>query len=463
MRAIALTALAIVGGCTLISGGADLYVVDDEPDCPSCQNGQPCDDDASCDSGHCVDGVCCDGACEGTCRSCRGAETQGDDGTCGDIQAGTDPAAECEDGLFCTGTLSCDGHGACQASDGPCPGHDTGPDCNDSCDEASHSCTAKDAVLTPCGNNRYCDESGSCECGWGIVGPVELGPEGASCAGGLSCAGVSCCESIAVPSETYLMGRSLSSCDAFSSGKNDEQPEHYATISSFVLDRFEVTVGRFRAFVDQYDGTPPAPDAGAHPLIGGSGWQASWAAELPSQADLISGLACHSQATWTDVPADNENAAINCITWYEAFAFCIWDGGRLPTEAEWELAAAGGTDNRLYPWGVDGDVSSHANFGGLGCTTPPLVGSFPSGRGRWGHEDLAGGMWEWVLDGYDQAWYLDAGNTCNDCANLGSTAIRASRGGSCWGVTTDLRAARRGGGAPSDRFAYQGFRCARQP
>ena len=55
-------------------------------------------------------------------------------------------------------------------------------------------------------------------------------------------------------------------------------------------------------------------------------------------------------STWLD-NAGHELHPINCVTFYVSYAFCIWDGGRLPTEAEFEFAAAGGSDDRLYPWG----------------------------------------------------------------------------------------------------------------
>ena len=54
------------------------------------------------------------------------------------------------------------------------------------------------------------------------------------------------------------MGRSDSGTDAYASGTANEQPEHDVTVSEFYLDTYEVTVGRFRKFVEQYDGTPPA-------------------------------------------------------------------------------------------------------------------------------------------------------------------------------------------------------------
>ncbi len=60
-------------------------------------------------------------------------------------------------------------------------------------------------------------------------------------------------------------------------------------------------------------------------------------------------------------PGTNETYAINCMTWYEAFAFWVWAGGRLPIEAEWEYAAAGGDENRLYPWGQQTWPSRHSS------------------------------------------------------------------------------------------------------
>ncbi|MEP7119520.1 MAG: SUMF1/EgtB/PvdO family nonheme iron enzyme [Byssovorax sp.] len=289
-------------------------------------------------------------------------------------------------------------------------------------------------------------------------------PEGPSCEGGLDCHGISCCQSIAVPGGTFPMGRGLDGSDAHA-GATDELSEHAVTVAGFALDTFEVTVGRFRKFVDAFDGTPPMASAGAHPLVANSGWQATWSASLAdSRATLVSRLKCSPESqTWSDAVGADENAAINCVSWFEAAAFCAWDGGRLPTEAEWEYAACGGSENRLYPWGAD-DPSSNEALASHGSSEGGSlleVGSHPSGNGRWGHRDLAGGMFEWNLDWYDAAWYGAGGAACVNCADINGASSRVLRGGSWLNEATRLRAAARIGDTPANRSENSGFRCAR--
>jgi sulfatase modifying factor 1 len=110
-----------------------------------------------------------------------------------------------------------------------------------------------------------------------------------------------------------------------------------ATLGPFVLDRFEITVGRYRRFVAGYPGDLPAAGDGAPASVPSGGWEASWSVDLPADKSALStAMVCDATyATWTPSPGPNEDKPINCLTWYQAFAFCVWDGGRLPTQAEW--------------------------------------------------------------------------------------------------------------------------------
>lgn len=279
-----------------------------------------------------------------------------------------------------------------------------------------------------------------------------------SCAQELSCGDLSCCASPDLPGGTFPMG----SDEAF-----DERPEHGVTVSAFQLDAFEVTVGRFRSFLQDFDkGWRPMDGAGNHPKISESGWQIAWEARLPKDRNtFVENLKCLPfKHTWTDLPAHNEQFPINCVNWHEAFAFCVWDGGRLPTEAEWEYAAAGGSENRYYPWGpIAPSCDELRNFCDDGADPSPFiaVGQKPKGNARWGHFDLAGSMWEWTFDAYDDTWYLGRGKTCVDCANV-APGTRADRGGSYYETETDLfRSSYRGRDFQDNRNDWLGFRCAR--
>jgi formylglycine-generating enzyme required for sulfatase activity len=279
------------------------------------------------------------------------------------------------------------------------------------------------------------------------------------------------------------MGRGVSvgGSDYYPDGYSDELPEHIANIDAFALDRYEVTVGRFRRFVEAYDAWRaagnPQNGAGARSNVAASGWLQSWmylGNELPSSSvQLRQALSCSTYySTWTENAAAFESYPINCVTWYEAFAFCLWDGGWLPTEAEWEYAAAGGggpDGNRLYPWGSAEPTQALANcwdtWGEQESPTPLEVGSKPAGVGRWGHFDLAGSMDEWVMDWYGDTYYGDADypSTCDECMNAtpSQSATRVARGGSWYWYWYKARAAYRNLDKPDTRRHDFGFRCAR--
>lgn len=332
-----------------------------------------------------------------------------------------------------------------------------------------------------CGNNRTegretCDgnDLGGLTCA-DVAGPGATGTLGCSrrctldarkcvpvsaptsCQVPQACQREGCCDSILIPGGTFPMGRGNGS-DAFNvTALFNDTPEHNVTVSSFRLDKYEVTVGRFREYVKQYTG-PPAAGAGAHPLIAGSGWQTAWNTRMPANRDALARAARCQYSPYHEGQSGLEAWSMTCLSWEIAFAFCAWDGGRLPTEAEWEFAAAGGSENRLFPWGSKlPDLTNDYVWGVCdqsACSYDEfkLVGSHPLGAGRWGHLDMAGSRPEWVLDrlgAYPQP--------CVDCANLTTGSTRVAKGNILDGRVDGERAAARG--TPTNG----GVRCARAP
>lgn len=299
-------------------------------------------------------------------------------------------------------------------------------------------------------------------------------PHTASCADlPLTCgpnANASCCDSKTIPG-----GMVYREYD----GVNYLDKSHPARVSTFRLDTYEVTVGRFRQFVSAGFGTrakPPATGAGARTLNGSSsqaGWDPAWTtALLADQAALIAALDCNTFATWTDKPANHENLPITCITWYEAQAYCIWDGGFLPTITESMYAMGGGSLQRVYPWSTPPTSTkvdcTQTNYGGTkwpstACNADGAmrVGSkSPAGDGAFGQADLGGNAFEWALD-WATVTYLDP---CNDCADLtqGQANSRVLRGGSFESNEGELRGAGSFNGLPpKSRASWVGARCAR--
>jgi formylglycine-generating enzyme required for sulfatase activity len=311
----------------------------------------------------------------------------------------------------------------------------------------------------------------------GDRGTLEPWPPTAplSCTDADTCNDESACRTLFVPGGSFPLGRG-DGADQYS-GNADEQPEHTTNVSPFWLDKYEVTVGRFRHFVDSYDG-PPAKGAGAHPRIGGSGWKEEFNASLPADRDamkmsmLMRDSHCNDNfRTWTPAVGTGECLPINCIDWYTAFAFCIWDGGRLPTEAEWEFAAAGGKENRLFPWGSAPPTTQLAVFGcaasgDTSCTPAdirPVGSTSTDGYGRYGHADLAGSMIERTRDVMDPSFYeLTLGT--RDIANLildTDLVDGVARGGGYISDPSSLRSAMRDKVYRSSRWDGVGWRCAR--
>lgn len=318
----------------------------------------------------------------------------------------------------------------------------------------------------------------------------DAGPPATSCAGaggaGLTdCpAGSgqeSCCVSLDVEGGTYYRSyqagtAALGVCAGGVACDGGTEKGNPATVSSFRLDKYLVTVGRFRRFREafmQEEGIPAA-GAGRHThLNGGSGlansgsaagyepgWLQTWNSSVdPTDANLECGPdATPPLSTWTPTIGTNESLPMGCANWWEAYAFCIWDGAFLPSEAEWEYAAAGGSDQRPFPWGATDPGMSQlfAVYGNSSITEP--VGSAPEGAARWGQLDMAGDAYEWVLDYF--APYVDP---CADCADLGSEFNRSLRTQHYGTGTEYLAPPYRSASSPFGRNFSIGFRCARVP
>lgn len=284
------------------------------------------------------------------------------------------------------------------------------------------------------------------------VGPWRPGP---SCDGVAASCGPDkqsdCCASHLLPGGTFQRDNGISG-------------DVYATVSDFRLDDYEVTVGRFKKFVAGYAEHKPAPGSGKNPGNDlDPGWDPRWNDSLPAdEAELISNVqGCDER--FTTYSADDATLPMNCITWFEANAFCIWDGGRLPTDAELNYAAAGGAEQREFPWSDPPESTnidpSYATYLPDAQGPAPVGSKSPKGDGRWGQADLSGNEWEWCQD-----WYHQYPTRCINCADLtGEFTIRVIRGGSFYAGVESLYTTSRLYHAPNQADFGVGIRCARSP
>lgn len=160
----------------------------------------------------------------------------------------------------------------------------------------------------------------------------------------------------------------------------------------------------------------------------------------------------YSDPSYSDYP-------VIYITWADAANYCQWAGGRLPTEAEWEKAARG-TDMRLFPWGSQSSGASKANTSAqVGDTT--AVGSYPQGQSPYGLMDMAGNVYEWILDWYNASYYNEAPDY--NPGGPGSGESRVIRGGSADYREGFASTVFRDNHPPFEATDQIGFRCVIQP
>lgn len=234
---------------------------------------------------------------------------------------------------------------------------------------------------------------------------------------------------VTVPAGEFQMGCNADAdiyCELF-----PDEFSHTVYLDAFKIDKYEVTYQRYQKCIDAGICEPPG--------IGGMfnyGW------------------------------AGIELLPVNGIDWYKAKAFCEWEGKRLPTEAEWEKAARG-TDERTYPWGFEEPTCDYAVMdtiyaGNLGCGTGNVmpVGSKPMGASPYGAMDMAGNVWEWTADWYDENYFYNSPTNNPQGPTTGS--YKTTRGGDLFARSgLSLRTTVRFPYYPSNPSPAIGFRCAK--
>jgi formylglycine-generating enzyme required for sulfatase activity len=218
----------------------------------------------------------------------------------------------------------------------------------------------------------------------------------------------------------------------------DEGPVHQVALSAFEILRTEVTVAQYRYCVE-----------------------AEVCAEPEPQPD--------SYCLWYE-GVEFENHPVDCVDWFQAGTFCVFAGGRLPSEAEWEYAARSAGQDIMFPWGDEEatcDLAVMSAEGGPECCGGENLCapcSKPSGASDQGLCDLAGNVNEWVQDRYhdDYEGAPEDGSAWEEPDEDWPACIgRVLRGGDVDWDWFSVRATRRHWNDPAAAQFVYGFRCAR--
>ena len=216
-------------------------------------------------------------------------------------------------------------------------------------------------------------------------------------------------------------------------GSRDEMPRHRISLSSFAIDIHPVTNEQFVRFLDIMGGEK---DTNHQDIIR---MRDSRIKRSGGKLSIESGYSKHP---------------VVGVTWYGAVAYAKWIGKRLPTEAEWEVAARAGLDNQLYPFGDDIE-KSQANF--FSSDTTAVMSYAPNGYGL---SDVAGNVYEWCHDWYGYNYYEVSIQEPDSPKGPLQGVYRVLRGG-CWkSLKEDLRCSRRHRNNPGTVNGTYGFRCA---
>jgi formylglycine-generating enzyme required for sulfatase activity len=230
-------------------------------------------------------------------------------------------------------------------------------------------------------------------------------------------------EMVTVPAGTFRMG--CAQKDAYCQ-TTAESPMHTVYLDAYDIDMYEVTNARYKTCVDA--GGCSVPNYSSFPVY----------------------------SSYFGDPAYADHPVVG-VTWDQAAAFCAWEGKRLPTEAEWEKAARG-SDTRIYPWG---DALPDCSYGNMSyCSrSTDVVGIHPAGASPYGAQDMAGNVWEWVSDWYQENYY-NSQSVWNNPTGPASGSFRVLRGGSWSLYWYSARVSYRIEGNLYQGSNSLGFRCA---
>jgi iron(II)-dependent oxidoreductase len=256
---------------------------------------------------------------------------------------------------------------------------------------------------------------------------------------------------VLVDGGTYVVGT-----DVDPWAYDNERPSHEVVLDPFWIDTTPVTCGRYAEFVAAggYDDQRWWTEEGW-------GWRREAGLEHPEFWRR------EGEGAWSvlrfgrriDLPADEP---VQHVCWYEADACARWMGKRLPTEAEWEVAATAGPggERRRYPWGDDAPSPATANLGQR-HDGPAPVGALPAGASRWGCHQMMGDVWEWTSSSFGAYPGFSSFPYREYSEVFFGDDYKVLRGGSWATSPLAVRGTFRNWDYPIRRQIFSGFRCAR--